>query len=126
MFNHGDKVTKANSDYYLLGKIVATFTKNSGERRYVVEDERGTLLIHSDKTLVPRKELIDSDRFFVEVQESESCALFAYNGAELGSIDFIPELNYWAFFPSTVRGGFPAQVMLEIYAVLHRLNKNLT
>lgn len=57
-FRVGDKVERhAASDYKFPGTVVAVLTKLSGERRYVVEDDRGTLFVQSDKTLVRTKQL---------------------------------------------------------------------
>lgn len=53
-FDVGDKVKKKDSDYRFDGVIVAVFAKLSGVVRYVVEDDRGVLFIHSDKSLEPR------------------------------------------------------------------------
>lgn len=50
----GDHVQRAGSDYKFPGTVVAVFTKLNGQVRYVVEDDRGTLFIQSDKSLEPR------------------------------------------------------------------------
>jgi len=44
-FKVGDYVIKRSGDYTYEGVIVARFTKQSGVVRFVVEDERGLLLI---------------------------------------------------------------------------------
>lgn len=44
-FKVGDYVIKRSGDYTYEGVIVACFTKQSGVVRFVVEDERGLLLI---------------------------------------------------------------------------------
>jgi molybdopterin converting factor small subunit len=44
----GDKVEKLGGDYTFAGVIVADFTKLSGQRRFVVEDDRGVLHIYSE------------------------------------------------------------------------------
>ena len=49
--NQGDLVEKVGGDYTFIGKIVAAFRKLSGERRFVVEDDRGVLHIYSAKNL---------------------------------------------------------------------------
>lgn len=43
--DEGDRVIKEGGDYTFEGVIVAVFRKKSGERRYVVEDARGILMI---------------------------------------------------------------------------------
>lgn len=50
----GDPVEKVGGDYRFEGHIVARFRKRSGELRYVVEDERGILMIYSARNLRPR------------------------------------------------------------------------
>lgn len=45
----GYKVRRINSDYSFVGTIRAHFSKVSGQERFVVEDERGTLFIMSRK-----------------------------------------------------------------------------
>jgi hypothetical protein len=47
-FWSGDKVRKVGGDYRFEGIIVAAFTKLSGARRCVVEDDRGILHIFSE------------------------------------------------------------------------------
>ncbi len=49
-----DYVEKHGGDYTYEGYIVAKFRKLSGKMRYVVEDDRGTLHIYSDKNLRPK------------------------------------------------------------------------
>lgn len=49
----GDRVQKVGGDYQLTGWIVARFLKRNGIVRYVVEDERGMLLIYNRNNLVP-------------------------------------------------------------------------
>lgn len=41
----GDRVRKGSGDYTFEGEVRAVFTKKPGLRRYVVEDDRGLLLI---------------------------------------------------------------------------------
>lgn len=50
-FSVGDQVEKVGGDAEFAGEVVCTFRKKNGAIRYVVEDERGLLLIQSDKTL---------------------------------------------------------------------------
>lgn len=50
-FNIGDVVDKKGGDYSFTGVVVAAFQKQSGAWRYVVEDDRGLLLIHSENTI---------------------------------------------------------------------------
>ena len=52
MFEVGNKVSKKGGDYRFDGVVVAAFEKLSGERRYVVEDDRGVLHVYSDKNLI--------------------------------------------------------------------------
>jgi len=52
-YKRGDKVKKTEGDYTFTGTVVVSFFKFSGQLRYVVEDERGLLLIMSPKQLVP-------------------------------------------------------------------------
>lgn len=52
-FDVGDRVEKHGGDYTLIGHVVAVFAKRSGVVRYVVEDERGILMIYSEKNLRP-------------------------------------------------------------------------
>ena len=47
----GSIVVKQGGDYTFRGTVVAVFTKLSGAVRYVVEDERGLLLIHGPATI---------------------------------------------------------------------------
>lgn len=47
----GYKVAKRSGDYTFFGWIVAIFKKRSGQIRYVVEDERGLLLIMNEQQL---------------------------------------------------------------------------
>ena len=47
----GTKVEKIGGDYTFVGVVVADFTKKSGARRFVVEDDRGVLHIYSEKNL---------------------------------------------------------------------------
>lgn len=57
-FQIGDQVQRApGSDYRMPATVVAVFTKLSGQIRYVVEDDRGTLFVQSDKTIVARDEV---------------------------------------------------------------------
>lgn len=61
-FRIGDKVERhAASDYKFPGTVVAVFAKLSGERRYVVEDDRGTLFVQSDRTLVKAERAGDGE-----------------------------------------------------------------
>jgi hypothetical protein len=48
----GDRVEKIGGDYSFQGVIVVTFTKLSGQKRFVVEDDRGVLHIYSEKNLI--------------------------------------------------------------------------
>lgn len=50
-FKEGDLVEKDGGDAEFKGEIACVFRKKNGAIRYVVEDERGLLLIQSDKTL---------------------------------------------------------------------------
>lgn len=50
-FALGDRVTKVTGDYSFDGVVVAEFNKVAGQKRYVVEDERGALHIYSDTNL---------------------------------------------------------------------------
>lgn len=52
-FTIGDPVRKIGGDYSIDGWIAAIVTKRSGAIRYVVEDERGMLLIYSAAQLAP-------------------------------------------------------------------------
>ncbi len=54
----GDRVMKRSGDYLFAGVIVSDFTKTSGVRRLVVEDDRGLLLILNEGqlTLLTEKE----------------------------------------------------------------------
>ncbi len=54
-FNVGDLVDRKGSDYHFPGMVVAKFEKINGAIRYVVEDDRGTLFIMSDKSMVHRE-----------------------------------------------------------------------
>lgn len=47
----GDIVEKTSGDYRFKGEIVAAFPKKGGQRRFVVEDDRGLLFIFSPKQL---------------------------------------------------------------------------
>jgi len=51
VFSPGDVVEKTGGDYTFRGVVVAAFNKRDGQARYVVEDDRGLLLIHSNRTL---------------------------------------------------------------------------
>lgn len=44
----GDRVIKTTGDYTFEGEIRAVVTKKSGVVRYVVEDNRGLLMIMSE------------------------------------------------------------------------------
>jgi hypothetical protein len=50
----GDPVYKKGGDYTFEGEVRAVLIKRSGERRYVVEDDRGVLHIYSDGNLRAR------------------------------------------------------------------------
>lgn len=54
MFKVGDKVEKVGGDYTFQGIVVSAFKKLSGLVRFVVEDDRGTLHVYSEKNLKPR------------------------------------------------------------------------
>jgi hypothetical protein len=41
----GERVIKETGDYTFEGDVVAVITKRSGQIRYVVEDDRGLLMI---------------------------------------------------------------------------------
>jgi hypothetical protein len=49
----GDEVEKIGGDYTFVGVIVADFKKLGGQRRFVVEDDRGVLHVYSEKNLQP-------------------------------------------------------------------------
>lgn len=51
MFNIGDKVSKIGGDSRFDGIVVARFPKLCGLLRYVVEDDRGLLMIYSPANL---------------------------------------------------------------------------
>lgn len=69
LFAVGDRVTRKGSDYHFPGIVVACFRKLTADQhngiwraeptampaaggwRYVIQDDRGTLFIQSDKTL---------------------------------------------------------------------------
>lgn len=51
----GRRVVKTAGDYRFEGEIVAAFTKRSGIVRYVVEDDRGLLLIMSPAQIQARE-----------------------------------------------------------------------
>jgi hypothetical protein len=57
IFGVGNLVEKVGGDYTLSGVVVAAFMKRSGARRYVVEDDRGILMIYSGKNLRLRNPL---------------------------------------------------------------------
>jgi hypothetical protein len=50
----GERVIKSSGDYVFEGEIVSVFTKRSGAVRYVVEDDRGLLLIMNAKQVEPQ------------------------------------------------------------------------
>jgi hypothetical protein len=50
-FNVGARVKKSSGDYTFEGEVRAIVCKRSGEVRYVVEDDRGLLMIMSAKQL---------------------------------------------------------------------------
>lgn len=50
-FKVGDSVAKNCGDYRFTGWVAAVFAKRSGLVRYVVEDERGMLMIMSENQL---------------------------------------------------------------------------
>lgn len=47
----GDNVSKIGGDYRFDGIVVSAFVKRSGERRYVVEDDRGVLFIYKSANI---------------------------------------------------------------------------
>jgi hypothetical protein len=53
----GDIVAKIGGDYTFEGMVVAVFNKKTGQRRLVVEDDRGLLFIFraSQLTLMVRR-----------------------------------------------------------------------
>ena len=51
VYSVGDKVSKTSGDYAFTGTIVSVFKKKSGATRYVVEDDRGLLLIMNEAQL---------------------------------------------------------------------------
>lgn len=61
----GDDVTKVTGDYSFDGVVRSTFEKGSGERRLVVEDDRGALHIYSDKNL--RRVLNQADQQYLRI-----------------------------------------------------------
>lgn len=77
----GDKVSKVGGDYTFDGTIVADFLKLSGLRRFVVEDDRGTLHIYSEKNL----------QLAQPVQKAQIVAAL-----RKGAIDACPELTWEA------------------------------
>lgn len=50
-FRVGDKVYKKGGDYTFEGVVVSSFRKMNGAQRFVVEDDRGLLLIHGPSTI---------------------------------------------------------------------------
>lgn len=50
-FEVGDRVIKTDGDYTFEGTVVAVIHKLSGAIRYVVEDDRGILLIMFESKL---------------------------------------------------------------------------
>lgn len=50
----GDEVEKVGGDYSFHGIVRCVFAKASGAVRVVVEDDRGILMIYSEKHLVRR------------------------------------------------------------------------
>jgi hypothetical protein len=49
LINTGHKFVKTSGDYTFEGEVIAVITKKSGAARYVVEDDRGLLLIMNEK-----------------------------------------------------------------------------
>lgn len=47
----GSRVVKDSGDYTFEGTIVAKFKKRNGSTRYVVEDDRGLLLIMNGRQI---------------------------------------------------------------------------
>lgn len=47
-----DRVKKAGGDYTFEGVVVAMFNKRGGEVRYVIEDDRGILLIMNPRQII--------------------------------------------------------------------------
>jgi hypothetical protein len=54
LFVEGDEVEKSTGDYQFEGVVVSEVHKRSGEVRYVVEDDRGLLLIMNGKQIHKR------------------------------------------------------------------------
>jgi hypothetical protein len=50
-FHLGQRVRANGRDYQFEGTIQSVFRKRSDQIRYVVEDDRGVLLVHSGRTL---------------------------------------------------------------------------
>jgi len=50
-YEPGQQVEKIGGDYTFKGVVVAAFEKTSRAERYVIEDDRGMLHIHSAKDL---------------------------------------------------------------------------
>lgn len=48
----GDKIIKETGDYTFEGIIVCAFNKLKGAKRFVVEDNRGLLLIMNENQMV--------------------------------------------------------------------------
>lgn len=59
-FNVGDRVSKIVGDYKFYGVVRAAFQKNSGEWRYVVENQDGILHIFSGGTLKVNNDSVET------------------------------------------------------------------
>ena len=53
-YNVGDEVRKVGGDYSFCGEVRGIVVKKSGQKRYVVEDDRGLLFIFNSQQLALR------------------------------------------------------------------------